>query len=144
MNSFFWRKELDEKVIHPCYFFYGEELFLAEEFIEELKQALISPEDQDYNIEKCNLEDQPWMEILDLARSIPFFFSSWRFIVVNIPVGKGERPSSLQENVVCELLSHDGPSAIPHTRCSTGSRGQTRLLRQRMPGQTTVRGCATP
>jgi len=105
MNSFFWRKELDEKVIHPCYFFYGEELFLAEEFIEELKQALISPEDQDYNIEKCNLDDHSWMEIMDLARTLPFFFSSWRIITVNLPSGKGERLSSNEEKVVKDYFS---------------------------------------
>ena len=66
---------------------------------------MISPDDQDYNIEKCSLEDQSWMEIMDLARSIPFFFSSWRIIVVNLPVGKGERLSSLQEKILKDYFS---------------------------------------
>jgi len=103
--SFFLRKEIDEKALHPCYFFYGEEPFLAEEFIEELKQALISPEDQDYNIEKCNLDEHSWMAIMDLARTIPFFFSSWRIITVSLPIAKGERLSPTEEKVVKDYFS---------------------------------------
>lgn len=105
MYSFFLRKEIDEKSLHPCYFFYGEETFLAEEFIEDLKQTLISPEGQDYNIEKCNLEDHSWMAIMDLARTIPFFFSSWRIIKVSLPVGKGERLSPVEEKVLKDYFS---------------------------------------
>ncbi len=105
MYSYFLRKEIDHKALHPCYFFYGEEPFLAEEFIAELKQALISPEDQDYNIEKCNLDDHSWMAIMDLARSIPFFFSSWRIIQVILPSGKGEKFSSTEEKVIKDYFS---------------------------------------
>jgi DNA polymerase III delta subunit len=103
--SSFLGKEIDEKALHPCYFFYGEEPFLAEEFIGDLKKALISPEDQDSNIEKCNLEDQSWMEIVDLARTIPFFFSSGRVIAVNLPVGKGERLTSTEEKILKDYFS---------------------------------------
>ena len=90
MYSFFLNKGIDEKALHSCYFFYGEEPFLAEEFIGELKQAVVSPEDQDYNIDKCNLDENSWMAIIDLARSVPFFFSSWRMIKVSLSIGKGE------------------------------------------------------
>ncbi len=105
MYSFFLGKEIDEKALHPCYFFYGEEPFLAEEFIEALKQALVSPGDQDYNIEKCNLEDHSWMEIMDLARTTPFFFSSCRVIAVSLPVGKGERLTSAEEKIIKDYFS---------------------------------------
>jgi DNA polymerase III delta subunit len=98
-------KDLDEKALHPCYFFYGEEPFLADEFIEELKKALISPDDQGTNIEKGNLEDQSWMEIIDLARTVPFFFSSSRIIAVNLPVGRGERLSSAEEKILKDYFS---------------------------------------
>jgi DNA polymerase III delta subunit len=98
--SFFLHKEIDEKAPHSCYFFYGEESFLAEEFIGELKKAVVSPEDQDYNIDKCNLDEHSWMAIIDLARSVPFFFSSWRIIKVFLPLGKGERLSSTEEKII--------------------------------------------
>jgi DNA polymerase III delta subunit len=105
MYSSLFGKEIDEKALHPCYFFYGEEPFLADEFIEELKRALISPDDQGYNIEKCSLEDQSWMEIIDLARTVPFFFSSSRVIAVNLPPGKGERLSSTEEKILKDYFS---------------------------------------
>jgi DNA polymerase III delta subunit len=105
-------KEIDEKGLYPCYFFYGEELFLAEEFIEDLKQTLISPEDQDYNIEKCNLDDHSWMEIMDLARTIPFFFSSLRIITVSLPTGKGERLSSTEEKIIKDYFSSPSDQTV--------------------------------
>jgi DNA polymerase III delta subunit len=110
--SSFLGKEIDENALHPCYFLYGEELFLAEEFIDELKKVLISPEDHDYNIEKCNLEDQSWMEIMDLARTIPFFFSSWRIINVNLPIGKGERLSSTEEKILKDYFSSPSDQTV--------------------------------
>jgi len=91
--------------MRPCYFLFGEETYLAEEFIREIKTELISPEDQDYNIEKFNLENDSWMEILDLARTVPFFFSSRRIIVVNIPMSKAARLSPNQEKILREYLS---------------------------------------
>ncbi|UCE41923.1 MAG: DNA polymerase III subunit delta [Candidatus Aminicenantes bacterium] len=112
MYSSFLGKEIDEKALHTCYFFYGEEPFLAEEFIDDLKRTLISPEDQDYNIEKCNLEDQSWMEIMDLARTIPFFFSSWRVITVGLPVGKGERLSSTEEKILKDYFSSPSDQTV--------------------------------
>ena len=112
MYSFFLRKEIDEKNIHPCYFFYGEEPFLAEEFVQELQESLISPEEQDYNIEKYNLEEHSWMEIMDGARTLPFFFYSWRIILVSLPVGKGERLSSSEERIVKDYFSSPSSQTI--------------------------------
>lgn len=105
MYSSLLGKEVDEKALHPCYFFYGEEPFLAEEFVEDLREALISPDDQGSNIERVNLEDQSWMEIIDLARTVPFFFSSARVIAVNLPSGKGERLSSSEEKILKDYFS---------------------------------------
>lgn len=90
MRSFFLNKEITEESVVPCYFFHGEETFLAHQFTEELREALISPDVQDYNLERFNLEDNSWMEIIDLARTVPFFFSSWRIIVVEASKGKEE------------------------------------------------------
>ncbi len=105
MYSFFLRKEIDEKSVHPCYFFYGEEPFLAEEFIQELQRSLISPEEKDYHVEKYDLEEHSWMEIMDGARTLPFFFYSWRIILVSLPFGKGEHLSSAEEKVVKDYFS---------------------------------------
>jgi DNA polymerase III delta subunit len=110
--SFLLKKEIDEKALHPCYFLYGEESFLAEEFLGELKRVLISPGDQDYNIEKFDLEDHSWLEIMDLARTVPFFFSSCRLIVVNIPLGKGEKLSSTEEKIIKDYFSSPSSQTV--------------------------------
>ncbi len=112
MYSFFLKKEIDEKNIHPCYFFYGEEAYLAEEFMQDLQKALISPEEQDYRVERYSLEDQSWMEIMDGARTLPFFFYSFRIIMVSLPVGKGERLSATEEKVVKDYFSSPSKQTI--------------------------------
>lgn len=75
-----------EETLVSCYFFHGEETFLAEEFIQRLKKALISPDVEGFNLERFDLTEHTWSEVLDLARTRPVFFSSWRIIVVEIPV----------------------------------------------------------
>ena len=97
--------DVSEETFIPCYFFFGEEPFLAYEFIEELKKVLVSPDDEGFSIERANLEEQSWMEIIDLARTIPFFLSSSRVIAVNIPTGKGERLSSTEEKILKDYFS---------------------------------------
>ncbi len=108
MNSFLQGGELEEKDILPCFFYHGEESFLAEEFIQELKDLLISPEVQVYNIERFNLDDHSWMEIIDLARTIPFFLSAWRIIVVEIVKGQGESLSETEKSILSDYF--DSPS----------------------------------
>ncbi len=105
MDSYLLKKEIDEKTLRPCYFFYGEEPFLAEEFVRELKETLFSLEGQEHNIEKFDLAEQSWMEVLDLARTMPFFFSSWRIIVVNIPMSRGDRLPSIEEKIIKDYFS---------------------------------------
>jgi DNA polymerase III delta subunit len=45
------------------------------------------------------------MDIMDLARTIPFFFSSWRIIQVILPAGKGEKLTSTEEKVIKDYFS---------------------------------------
>ena len=104
MHSFVLKKQISEKTLLPCYFFYGEETYLAYQFVEELKDLLISPEDQDSNVERVSLVDTSWMDIMDLARTIPFFFSSRRILVVEIPQIKGERLSDAENNVLSDYF----------------------------------------
>lgn len=105
MYSFLFNKEIREEALVPCYFFYGEETFLAYQFVDRLKEALISPEIQDYNVERFNLEDNSWAEVLDLARTIPFFFSPWRIIVVEIPKEKKENLPPQEQRILKDYFS---------------------------------------
>lgn len=105
MYSYLLKKEIKEQTIVPCYFFWGEETFLAFQFIQELRESLNLPEDQEHNVERFNLEDQSWMDIIDLARTIPFFISSWRIMVVEIPMDKGSNLTSTEDKILNDYFS---------------------------------------
>ena len=79
----------------PCYFFYGEEPFLAREFIERVKKILVDKDQKDSSVEKFQLEEHSWPEIIDLARTVPFF-TSRRLIIVEISDIKGAKPSATE------------------------------------------------
>lgn len=98
-----------EDALVPCYFFYGEETFLAEEFIQSLKKALISPDVEGFNLERFALKDHAWSEVLDAARMRPVFFSSWRVIVVEIPASAAELSRGDKE-MIKDYLEMSPPS----------------------------------
>lgn len=77
------------------YLFYGQEEFLAEEFIDELKGVLASSEGGEFPLTRMDLDETKWREVIDTARTAPFLFESWRAIVVRVPErrpgsGKGQ------------------------------------------------------
>ena len=98
-------KEIKEEALLPCYFFYGEETFLAWEFLAGLKQALISDDVPDYNVERFNLEESSWAEVIDSARALTFFISPWRIIVVEVPHGKKESLSTKEKTTLKDYFS---------------------------------------
>jgi DNA polymerase III delta subunit len=76
---------LREESLLAGYLFYGEEEFLAEEFIEELKGVLASSAGEEFRLTRMDLDETKWREVIDTARTAPFLFESWRAIVVRIP-----------------------------------------------------------
>jgi len=67
------------------YLFYGEETFLAEEFIDELKNELTSSSGGEFPLTRMDLDEWKWREVIDTARTAPFLFEPWRAIVVRFP-----------------------------------------------------------
>ncbi|MFP4081282.1 MAG: DNA polymerase III subunit delta [Candidatus Aminicenantes bacterium] len=112
MYSFLLNKEIDENTAASCYFFYGEETFLAYQFIQELKESLISADVQDYNVERFDLQEHTWMEIIDLARTVPFFLSSRRIILVEAAKGKGESLSSSEKKILKDYFSSPSTQTV--------------------------------
>jgi DNA polymerase III delta subunit len=92
--------EIREDHLFPCYFLYGEETYLAHQFVRQLKDALISPDAQGFNLERFDLADSRWADIIDLARTVPFFFSPWRIVIVEVFEGREDKLSSLEESIV--------------------------------------------
>lgn len=84
MRFFLLSRDIQDKDLVPCYFLYGEETYLAQEFLSQLKALLIPPDAQDFNMERFHLEDSSWLEVMDLARTSPFIFSPWRIIALEL------------------------------------------------------------
>ncbi len=86
----------------PTYFFFGEEVFLAHEFVQSLKGDLFPQEEGEGFIEKYNLETHSWRDIIDSARTPPLLFSSQLIIAEKLQKENTSVYAS-QEN----LTSHD-------------------------------------
>ena len=93
MGNFFLTKPKSKERICSCYFFYGEEIFLAQEFIESIKQLLFDGDREEINIEKFLLGEHSWIDIIDTARTVPLLFSQCRIIVVEYPKLKSSTQS---------------------------------------------------
>ncbi len=76
---------LREENLLACYFFYGEETFLIEEFLGDLKGLVASASTEEFHLERLYLGETKWPEILDAARTAPFLFHSWRVLTVWLP-----------------------------------------------------------
>lgn len=97
--------DISDETLAPCYFFFGEEVFLAYEFLARVKQALISRDNQDYNLEKLNREDHSWADVIDIARTVPFLFSPKRIIVVDLYRKKDETLNSREKSILKDYFS---------------------------------------
>lgn len=89
--------------LHPCYFFFGEESFLAHQFIAGVKKVLFTDQDEGDNTEKYRLEEYSWAEIIDMARMVPFF-SSHRLIIIELAGTKNVKLSGTDERILLEYF----------------------------------------
>lgn len=96
--------DLREDNLVPCYVFYGEETFLADQFVDQIRDMLSGSSGEDLHLDRYDLEDSKWPEIIDTARTVPFLFHPWRILVVKIPErraganGRGWRKGSAAED----------------------------------------------
>jgi DNA polymerase III delta subunit len=97
--------EIREDRLASCYFFYGEEEYLAELFIRRLRQTLITPDAQGFNLERFDLVGMRWAEVIDTARTAPFFFSPWRIVVVKALEDNGNRRNTKERKEGSRRLS---------------------------------------
>jgi DNA polymerase III delta subunit len=99
--------EIETARLAPGYVFYGEEDYLAEGAIQSLETALISPDSQAFNLERFDLAATRWPEIIDTARTAPFFFSPWRIVVVRVVEKSAEGKESQEGRDLGKLSSLD-------------------------------------
>lgn len=112
MAGIFSDREIREDNLLAGYFFYGEEMFLAEQFIRDLKRTLVTPDVQNISLERMMLEETSWREILDIARMIPFFFSPWRILVVEISKPEKEELSAPEQKNLQDYFASPTPRTV--------------------------------
>jgi DNA polymerase-3 subunit delta len=105
-------REIQEDRLSRCYVFYGEETYLAERFVSRLRSALLSSDAQPFNQEKFDLEATSWAEILDVARTAPFFFGRWRIVFVTAREDSRPKLSSSDESLIREYCQSPPETTI--------------------------------
>jgi DNA polymerase III delta subunit len=83
-----------------CYVFYGEEKYLAEQFVRDLRAELMTPDAPVFNVERFDLEETRWADVIDTARTAPFFFAPWQIVVAEVSGEAKAKLSSLEEKII--------------------------------------------
>lgn len=100
------------KTVKAGYLFHGEELFPARLRLEELKRGLAGSTGEPAEEERFDLEETSWRDILDHARNIPFFFSPWRFLVVETDKAALADLEKDEESVLREFFASPTPQTV--------------------------------
>jgi DNA polymerase III delta subunit len=79
---------LREESLLPGYLFFGEEDYLAEEFLEDLERVLAASAGGEFHLTRFDLDEAKWRDVIDAARTAPFLFEPWRAILVRVPERK--------------------------------------------------------
>lgn len=77
--------DLREDSLLAGYFFYGDETFLADQFVDQARDVLAASAGEDFHVDRFDLGETRWPDIIDTARTVSFLFQAWRLLVVRIP-----------------------------------------------------------
>jgi len=102
--------KLEPNSLHSCYFFHGEEPFLAEQFIKELEGILFSSKEEGANFERFDTSENSWRDIIDTARTIPVFFTSGRLISVELSGGESDSLGPGDQGILKDYLTSSAAS----------------------------------
>jgi DNA polymerase III subunit delta len=82
--------DLRLETLLPGYLFFGEEDYIAEEFLRSLESLLADAAGGELHLTRLGLDEAKWRDVIDTARTAPFLFEPWRTLLVRVP----ERKSS--------------------------------------------------
>ena len=88
---------LREDSLSACYVFYGEETYLADRFVRDVRKVLLGPGGEPLDVERFDLADSSWAEVLDVAKTAPFLFAPWRILLVTCPPETKKKPAEEDE-----------------------------------------------
>ena len=79
---------LRAETLLPGYLFFGEEDYIAEEFLAELEGLLAGQAGGEFHLTRLGLDEAKWRDVIDAARTAPFLFEPWRALLVRVPERK--------------------------------------------------------
>lgn len=105
MRSLLLGREIREESLPAGFLLFGEDGSLAREFLRELRAALSPPDSPGVTLERFDLDETPWRDILDVARTMPFLFAPWRLLVVEIDGEEHEDLTKVEARMLGEYFA---------------------------------------
>jgi DNA polymerase-3 subunit delta len=105
VRSLLLGREIREESLPAGFLLFGEDGSLAREFLRELRAALSPPDSPGVALERFDLDETPWRDILDIARTMPFLFSPWRLLVVEIDGEEHEDLTKVEARMLDEYFA---------------------------------------
>jgi DNA polymerase-3 subunit delta len=97
--------EIREESLPAGFLLFGEDGSLAREFLRELRAALSPPDSPGAALDRFDLDETRWRDILDVARTMPFLFSPWRLLVVEIDGAEHEDLTKVEARMLGEYFA---------------------------------------
>jgi DNA polymerase-3 subunit delta len=105
VRSLLLEREIREDDLPAAFLLHGVESALAREFLRELRSALSAGDAEGPVLERFDPTQTPWRDILDVARTMPFFFSPWRLLVVDIEESEQQDLRAADSKMLAEYLA---------------------------------------
>jgi DNA polymerase-3 subunit delta len=105
VRSLLLGREIREESLPAGFLLFGEDGSLAREFLRELRAALAPPDSPGVALERFDLGETPWRDILDVARTMPFLFSPWRLLVVEIDGAEHEDLTKIEARMLGDYFA---------------------------------------
>lgn len=105
MRSLVLDREIREDELPAAYLLHGEDSGLARELLRELRTALSGGGAEEPVLERFDAEPVPWRDILDVARTMPFFFSPWRILAVEVDDADGQDLRAAEAKMLAGYLA---------------------------------------
>jgi len=149
-------REIREDELPAAYLLHGEDSGLAREFLRELRAALSGGGAEEPVLERFDAEPVPWRDILDVARTMPFFFSPWRILAVEVDDADGQDLRAAEAKMLAGYLAAptartllvvtvDGKvkkSAALHKAFAGAPKGTVQVRELEAPGAESLKGWA--
>ncbi|MEE8382303.1 MAG: DNA polymerase III subunit delta, partial [Thermodesulfobacteriota bacterium] len=75
------QKTIQKRNLSPLYFFYGEEIFLIDKMVDEIKGIVVDPKLADFNLSVFYGKESTSQDIINSAKTFPLM-SDHRLIVI--------------------------------------------------------------